>query len=67
MRLAEYSRVLIRLYQRIEGAAPTVAERQALAVLGDGAPKHQFAVGVREALVRRELRRLMWRSADKTL
>ena len=31
--LAEYSRALIRLHQRIEGAAPTVAERQALAVL----------------------------------
>ena len=35
--LAEFSRALIRLHQRIESAAPTVAERQALAVRGDGA------------------------------
>ena len=38
--LAELSRALIRLHQRIEDAAPTDAERQALAVLGDGALKH---------------------------
>ena len=63
--LAEYSRALIRLHQRIEGAASTVTERQALAVLGDGALKHQFVVGVRKDWVRRELRRLMWRLADK--
>ena len=63
--LAEYSRAVIRLHQRIEGAAPTVTERQALAVLGDGALKHQFVVGVRKEWVRRELRRLMWRLADK--
>ena len=63
--LAEYSRALIRLHQRIEGAAPAVTERQALAVLGDGALKHQFVVGVRKEWVRRELRRLMWRLADK--
>ena len=43
---AEYSRALIRLHQRIEEAAPTVAERQALVVIGDGALKHQFVVGV---------------------
>ena len=53
-----------RLHQRIEGAAPTVAERQALAVLADGALKHQFVVGVRVEWVRDELRRLMLRSAD---
>ena len=64
--LAEYSRALIRLHQRIEGVAPTVAERQALAVLGDGALKHQFVVGVRDEWVRHELRRLMLRSADKS-
>ena len=46
--LAEFSRVLIRLHQCIKGAAPTVAERQALAVLGDGALKHLFVVGVRD-------------------
>ena len=46
--MAEYSRALIRLHQHIEGAAPMVAERQALTVLGDGALKHQFVVGVRD-------------------
>ena len=44
---AEFSRALIRLHQRIEGAAPTVAERQGLRVLVDGALKHQFVVGIR--------------------
>ena len=63
--LAEFSRALIRLHQRIESAAPTVAERQALAVLGDGALKHQFVVGVRDECVRHELRRLVLRSADR--
>ena len=58
-------RALIRLHQRIEGAAPTTAERQALAVLGDGALKHQFVVGVWDECVRHELRRLVLRSADK--
>ena len=64
--LAEHSRALIRLYQRIEGAAPTMAERQTMAVLGDGALKHQFVVGVRDEWVRHELRRLMLRSADRS-
>ena len=63
--LAEFSRALIRLHQRIEGAAPTAAERQALAVLADGALKHQFVIGVRDEWVRHELRRLMLRLADK--
>ena len=59
--LAEFRRALIRLHQRIEGAAPTVAERQALAVavLAVGALKHQFVVGVRAEWVRDELRRLV--------
>ena len=58
--LAEFSRTIIRLHQRI-GAS----ERQARAVLGDGALKHQFVVGVRNECVRHELRRLMWKSADR--
>ena len=62
---AEYSRFLIRLHQLIESVAPTAAESQALAVLSDGALKHQFVVGVRDEWVRHELRRLMLRSADK--
>ena len=63
--LAEYSRALIRLHQRIEGAAPTMAERHALAVLGDGALKHQFVVGVREEWMQHELRRLVLRLANR--
>ena len=62
--LAGYSRALVRLHQRIEGAAPTMAERQALAVLGDGAPKHPFVIGVSDGWVRYDLRRSMLRSAD---
>ena len=62
--LAEFSRALIRLHLRIEGAASTVAERQALAVLFDGALKHQFVVGVPDEWVRHEWQRLMLRSAD---
>ena len=50
--LAEYSIALIRLHQRIEGAAPTVLERLPLAVIGDGALKHQFVVSVRDEWVR---------------
>ena len=50
--LAEFSKALIRLHQRTEGAAPTVAERLALAVLGDGALKQQFVVGVRDEWVK---------------
>ena len=63
--LVEYSRSLIRLHQLIESVAPTAAESQTLAVLIDGALKHQFVVGVRDEWVRHELRRLMLRSADK--
>ena len=53
--LAEFSRALIRLHQRIESAAPAVAERQALVVLGDGSLKHQFVVGVRNEWVQHDL------------
>ena len=63
--LAEFSRALIRMHQRIEGAAPTVAEHQALAVLADSDLKHQFVVGVRDECLRHELRRLGLRLADR--
>ena len=61
--VAEYSRALIRLHQRTEGAAPMVAQRQALAVIGDGALKHLFVVGDRDEWERHDLRRLMLRSS----
>ena len=63
--LAAFSRALIRMNQRIEGAAPTVAEHQALAVLADSDLKHQFVVGVRDECLRHELRRLVLRLADR--
>ena len=63
--LAEFSTALIRLHQRLEGAATTVAEHQTQAVLGNGALKHKFVVRVRDEWVRHELRRLVLRSADK--
>ena len=63
--LAEFSRALIRLHQRIESAAPTLAELQTVAVRGDGSLKYQFVAGVRDEWVRHELRRLMMRSADR--
>ena len=63
--LAEYSRALIRLHWHIEGAAPTVAERQTLSVPGDGALQNPFIVSVRDEWVRHELRRLMLRSAAR--
>ena len=63
--LAESSRALIWLHQRKEGAALTVAEGQALAVIGDGALKHQFVVGVHDEWVRHELRRFMLRLAGR--
>ena len=63
--LADCSRALIRLHQRLEGAAPTVAERQAMLFLGDGTLKHHFVDDVRDEWVRHELRRLMLRSAAR--
>ena len=60
--LAEFSSALIQLHQSIEGAAPTVAERQALAVLCEGALKHPFVGGVRDDRVLHEQR---WLMADR--
>ena len=54
--LAEYSRALIRLHQRIEGA---------LTVIDDSALKHQFVVGSWDEWGQHQLRRLILMSADK--
>ena len=59
--LAEYSRALIWLHQRIEGVE--IHGRGAPGLV-DGALKHPFVVGVRDEWVRHELRRLMLKSAD---
>ena len=58
--LAEYSRVLVGLRNRMEKAASTEAEGQALALLRNTALKYQFIEGVR-----RELRRVAFHSAGK--
>ena len=63
--LADYSRVLMRLHDRMEKAAATLAEGQALALLRDNALKEQFAKGVRQPSVRQELRRLALASVGR--
>ena len=63
--LADYSRVLMRLHDRMEKAAATLAEGQALALLRDNALKEQFAQGVRHQPVRQELRRLALASVGR--
>ena len=61
--LAEYSRVLMGLRNRMEKAAATDVEGHALALLRDTALKYQFIEGVQEQSVRRELRRIAFHSA----
>ena len=63
--LADYSRVLVRLHDRMEKAAATLAEGQALALLRDNALKEQFAQGVGQQSVRQELRRLALASVGR--
>ena len=64
--LADYSRVLMRLHSRMEKAAVTRAEEEALVLLRDNALKEQFVRGVREHSVRHELRRIALGSADQS-
>ena len=63
--LADYSRVLMRLHDRMEQAAATLAEGRALALLRDNALKEQFAQGLRQQSVRQELRRLTLASVGR--
>ena len=44
--LTDYSRVLIRLHDRIEGAAASAQERNALTHLRESTLKEQFVKGV---------------------
>ena len=62
--LAEYSRVLMRIHDRMEQSAASLVERQALALLRDNALKEQFVRGVRGQSIRQELRRIVLGSAD---
>ena len=65
--LADYSRVLMQLHNRIERAAASEAEGAALVLLRDNVLKEQFVRGVREQSVRQELRRIALNSEDKSL
>ena len=56
--LADFSRALIRLYDRMESASTNVSEKSALAQLRDGALKEQFIRGSRDTAIKRELREL---------
>ena len=63
--LADYSRVLMQLQNRMERAAASEAESAALVLLIENAPKQPFVQGVREESVRQELRRIVLHSVDK--
>ena len=56
--LCDFSRVLLRTYNKMEKAATTQAQGEALSQLKDKALSDQFVNGAREAWVRRELRRI---------
>ena len=64
--LADYSRVIMRLHSRMEKAAVTREEGEALSLLRDNALKEQFVRGVREPFVRQELRRIALNSDRKS-
>ena len=64
--LGDYSRALMRNYQRMTKAATTEAERTALESLKDNSLKERFARGAREPWVQRELRRIEMAYKDKT-
>ena len=57
--LEDYSRVLMRLYDRMELASSNPSERKALSSLKESALKEQLTHGARDLLTKRELRRLM--------
>ena len=56
--LADFSRNLMRLYNRMEQVAPSKEEREALQALRDTSLKEGLVRGAKEAWVRRELRRI---------
>lgn len=63
--LADYSRVLMRLYSRMEKAASSTDERRALELLRDSSLKENFVRGVRDTGIKRELRRIEMASKGK--
>ncbi|XP_072163177.1 uncharacterized protein [Diadema setosum] len=63
--LSEFSRSLLRMYGRMEAAADTKGEVEALGKLRDKALCDQLVQGAREQSVRRELRRIQLASESK--
>ena len=64
--LADYSRGLMQLHNRMEQATASEAEGAAIVLLRDNALKEQFVRCVREQSVRQELRRSAPNSVDKS-
>ncbi|PIK36702.1 hypothetical protein BSL78_26474 [Apostichopus japonicus] len=64
--LSDFSRALKRLYSKMEMAAATQKDSQALKQLRDQALREQFIRGAREVWVRRELRRIDLSTKGKT-
>ena len=64
--LADYSRVLMQLQNRMVQAAASEAESAALVLLRDNELKEQFVQCVREQSVRQELRRIAYHSVGKS-
>ena len=62
--LADFSRALIRLHDRMENVAVNAQEKDALAQLRESTLKEQFVRGVLDISVRRELRKLLLGQAD---
>ena len=56
--LADYSRVLMQLQNRMVRSAASEAESAVLVLLSDNSLKEQFVQGVREQSVRQNLRRI---------
>ena len=63
--LADFSSVLLRLYDRMEAAAST-DEKEALQKLKDNTLKEKFVRGVRDKQIQRELRRIAISSGSGT-
>lgn len=57
--LTDFSWALMRLYGKMEAAAPSQTKLEALRSLRDSSLKDQFSQGAKEVWVRRELRRIV--------
>lgn len=64
--LADFSRALMRLYDRMEKAAGDEEDRNAMKRLKDSSLKERFVRGAKEKWIHRELRRIEMASKTKT-